>query len=366
MPIIVSKNGENARMINPSGFENEEYLQEYIHRNPETIPLYELEKDRKLFIVRREFPTNSGPIDALAIDDKGGIYVIETKLYKNPDKRQVIAQALDYGAALWKRFNDFNGFMEIIRQEITKNFQISFEEKIKDFFDLDDDLIEELITSMKNNLDDGNMKFIILMDSIDERLKDLILYVNSNSRFDIYAVQFEYYRYEQYEIIIPKTYGMEVRKDIPLKSASHRTIWDREGFEREIQALNQNIKSKVKILMDFALQEGCLDSWGTGRIPSFYFKIPRPHEHGKKVTVFNVWSDGYIQVGYWLKEIYKNEQEKIGEFYKEINKIDGISGDENQRRQHRLALDKISNEGLEKLKRAVIRLKNSFDVDTYN
>ncbi len=360
MTIIISKNGVNANTISPSGFENEDYLQEYIHKNPETIPLYEIEKDKKLFIVKREFRTNSGPIDALALDDKGEIYVIETKLYKNPDKRLVIAQALDYGAALWKRFNDFDRFMEIIREEVTKNFQVSFEEKIKDFFDLDDDLVEDVIRSMKNNLDDGNIKFIILMDSIDERLKDLILYVNSNSRFDIYAVQFEYYKYEEYEIIIPKTFGMEVRKSIPQRSVSQRFNWNREGFEREIQQLSPDIKSKIKNLLDFSLQEGCLDSWGTGKTPSFYFKISDPYNPGKKITIFNVWSDGSIQVGYWLKDLYKKEPEKIGKFYEEINNIDGISGDENQLRQHKLQLETISIESLEKLKQSIIKLKNQF------
>lgn len=42
-------------------------------------------------------------IDAVALDQNGDIYLIETKLYKNPDKRQVIAQVLDYGASLWTR-----------------------------------------------------------------------------------------------------------------------------------------------------------------------------------------------------------------------------------------------------------------------
>jgi hypothetical protein len=54
------------------------------------------------FLSDRAFPTNSGPIDALGINKDGEIYIIETKLYKNPDKRLVVAQVLDYGASLWQ------------------------------------------------------------------------------------------------------------------------------------------------------------------------------------------------------------------------------------------------------------------------
>ena len=91
MSIIISQNGKHARKIDQSNFDKEDRLQQYIHENPESIPIYELNEDKRLFVVQREFPTNSGPIDALAIDQDGDIYIVETKLFKNPDKRTVVA-----------------------------------------------------------------------------------------------------------------------------------------------------------------------------------------------------------------------------------------------------------------------------------
>ena len=103
MSIIISKNGKEAKKIDEQEIEKERDLQVYIHSNPEAIPVYEIQEDKRLLVVAREFQTKSGPIDALAIDKDGDIYIVETKLYKNPDKRTVVAQALDYGAALWKQ-----------------------------------------------------------------------------------------------------------------------------------------------------------------------------------------------------------------------------------------------------------------------
>ena len=73
MSIIISQDGKNAQRVDKSEFEKEGYLQNYIHENPESIPVYEIEEDKKLFVVAREFLTESGPIDALAIDKDGKI-----------------------------------------------------------------------------------------------------------------------------------------------------------------------------------------------------------------------------------------------------------------------------------------------------
>src|SRR3954453_21079153 len=115
MPIIVSKKGvARAVLVRKSSFGKEDNLQQYIHQNPEAIPIYDIQEDKRLFVAAREFATASGPIDALAVDKDGEIYVIETKLYANADKRRVVAQALDYGASLWKHFGDFPAFIRLL------------------------------------------------------------------------------------------------------------------------------------------------------------------------------------------------------------------------------------------------------------
>jgi hypothetical protein len=70
------------------------------------------------------------------------------------------------------------------------------------------------------------------MDAIDDRLKDLIVYINQNSQFDIYAVQMEYYKFEKYEIMIPKLFGVEVKKDPRISGNSDRKTktWREDEF----------------------------------------------------------------------------------------------------------------------------------------
>lgn len=65
MSIIVSKKGGTAQKVDKSDFEKENYLQQYIHNNLESIPVYDIQENKKLMVVKREFSTQSGPIDAL-------------------------------------------------------------------------------------------------------------------------------------------------------------------------------------------------------------------------------------------------------------------------------------------------------------
>ena len=214
MAIIISENGKNAKKLESAGFGLEDKLQQYIYDNPESIPVYDIREDIRLLILAREFPTNSGPIDALGVDQDGTIYVVETKLYKNSDKRLVIAQALDYGASMWRHATDFDDFSNTLETKVQQQFGIGLQAKLQEFFALDDEFAGTLLQNVPTNLSAGKFKFVVLMDQLHDRLKDLIIFINQNSQFDVYAVELDYYKHEQYEIIIPKLYGAEVKKDV--------------------------------------------------------------------------------------------------------------------------------------------------------
>lgn len=271
MAIIISNQGKNAVKVEKSSFDKEDYLQRYIYDNPESIPLYDIKEDIRLLILAREFPTNSGPIDAIGIDQYGELYIVETKLYKNPDKRTVISQALDYGAALWKHSNDFNEFLGILDNHTQKVFKLRTTDKLKDFFQLSDEEAESTIDKARTNLNNGVFHFVVLMDKLDDRLKDLILYVNQNSQFDIYAVELEYYKHDTYEIIIPKIFGAEVKKDITVSSSGgSRRKWTEEALlEDARQKLTNDEYRGFEQIYNFSKEHATEMRLGTGSYGSF-------------------------------------------------------------------------------------------------
>ena len=248
MAIIISKDGKDSQKLEARDFPNEDYLQKYIIENPESLPLSDIKENIRLLIISREFVTNSGPIDALAIDQEGQLYIIETKLYKNPDKRKVIAQALDYGASLWKNYGNYEDFFEKLDNDTQTHFKMSFDQRLKDFFGIDEDALESIHANISSNLKEGSIKFVILMDRLHRELKDLITFVNQNSKFDIYAVELEYYKHDEFEIMIPKLFGTEVKKTT---SANYERVGPRteeyhfDRFDEKARQLYEEIKKQA-------------------------------------------------------------------------------------------------------------------------
>lgn len=311
MAIIITKEGKHAQKIEQSNFEQEDHLQRYIYDNPESIPLYEIDEDIRLLILVREFATESGPIDALGVDAGGNVYIVETKLYKNPDKRLVVAQALDYGASLWRNGSNLSEFMNAINQSTQKHFNQTVNEKLKEFFGFEEEDIENFWKNVSANLNDGNFKFVVLMDQLHKRLKDLIVFLNQNSQFDIYAVELEYYRYESYEIIIPKLFGAEVKKDIAVKSSSGslRKTWTVELFwEDAKRRLSEEELNVIKKLYEFAKETADEITLGTGNASGSLNPKYKKISHRSFYTIF---SDGRVAINVG----YLNNQEQSERFY---------------------------------------------------
>lgn len=361
MVIIVSKNNKNAQKVKRSDIKEEAYLQKYIHENPDAIPIYEINENKRLLVVSREFPTNSGPIDALAFDQDGEIYIVETKLYKNPDKRKVLAQLLDYGAALWKHSYNFQDFFASINDEINDKFGIPLEQKLREFYDKDEDEITDFNDALMLNLERGNFKFIVLMDHLDDRLKDLVHYVNENSRFDIYPVELEFYKYENYEIIIPRLFGAEIKKKLTTRKASgKRYPWTEDTL---IEKLKEDQKDDYAYHMDlyeYLKNNSDEIKYGTGTRNASY--TPILNSISQTMFPFSIYTNGRIL----LKLSWSNFNEIFGEHIETLadytvselaeGKVDEVTKTQLLSRETRIQISDLKD-GAESIKRLFHKIK---------
>jgi hypothetical protein len=296
MAIIISKRGKNARKIDKMSIPKEDFLQRQIYENPECIPLYEYKEGVQLLILAREFPSGAGPIDALGIDKDGEIYLVETKLYKNPDKRLVVAQVLDYGAGLWQSYANSDNFIQKVDEVLGSESKTTVQDRIKEFFDLDDQESDDLVESVKRNLHDGRFKFVVLMDRLYEQLKDLIAFIDENSNFSVFAVELEYYEHENQEILIPKLFGAKIKNTG--RQPSDRLKWDEEKFLQKAreQTSQSEAYSILEKLLNFTKGNSDKLDWGTGaESGSFTFKLQNPKSESDYISLFTVWTSGNIR-----------------------------------------------------------------------
>lgn len=311
MAIIISKNGKNAIKLDKSNFDLEDHLQQYIYDNPESIPLYDIKEDIRLLILAREFGTDSGPIDALGIDKDGEIYLVETKLYKNPDKRTVVAQVLDYGASLWSHYRDFNDFIAQINNFTQKDFKQTLEQRLHDFYGITDEEIKILLDNSKHNLREGNFKFVVLMDHLHDQLKDLIIFLNNNSEFTVYAVELEYYKHQDFEILIPKIYGTEVKKDIGKNTI--KTIPTDEDIIKVFQNRpeQEKIKELINLFNDLREDRKEIENVSVAKTPkSITFYVTTSYQD--KISISLYIPNKEVKLDFWgTKKIDQSVRENI-------------------------------------------------------
>lgn len=219
MTLIIRKEGMTIR-LEKQPFENEAALQKYIYECPEAIPLDEVSPGAKLFVLAREFRTNNGPIDVLGTDQNGHPYIIETKLYKNPDKRLVLAQVLDYGAAIRTNPPSANLLLQTLREDAMKRHRDGPVERLRAFLESDTVSTEQHLAAIAQALSEGRFTAVVLMDRLSQQLRDLISFLNDNSRFQLLAVELDYYSHNGSEIVSPRLYGAEVRRNAGVKDGS--------------------------------------------------------------------------------------------------------------------------------------------------
>ena len=269
MSIIISKGGENARRLERTVIDQEEYLQQYIHRNPDTLPFDELKDDLRLLILAREFDTASGPIDALGVDADGEIYIIEAKLDKNADRRRIIAQALDYGAALWAHSEQLIAAMQ----------RSDWRVRLTEFLGGDEETVAAHLARIQENAKNGRFWFVVLMDRLDDRLRELISFINANSRFKVLGVELNFYRDGDLEIVIPNLYGADRAAEVVASAApsSASGRWDAASFMQTAEAqLPPEAVDQLRRLITWCEDKGADSGWGAkGPKGGFNPKFPQ-------------------------------------------------------------------------------------------
>jgi hypothetical protein len=323
MSIIVSRDGKNAKKLARAAIQQEDYLQRYIYDNPDCLPLEELKENLRLLVLAREFSTASGPIDALGVDGDGDIYILETKLYKNPDKRVVLAQVLDYGASLWRSYEDAEKFVATLDETVRQHFKMGLTEKLAEFFGGRDESVVDLLHNLRRNQSEGNYCFIVLMDRMDDRLKDLITFINQRSGFRVFGVELDFYKHDDNEIIVPSLYGAEVKKEgAGTTSGGVRRKWDEQSFfEAARNCLAGDGEANLRKLYKFSVENAASVSWGTGAKygsfnPRFTQVPPR--------SLYTVYSDGTFDLNFHWPDDTESCKQTIDKLKERLEKVAGL------------------------------------------
>lgn len=203
---------------------------------------------------------------------------------------------LDYGAGLWRAYarpGDFTTALEALAQA---TFKRSLAEQCQDHFEIDQDEAARLGEIAAVNASAGRFRFVVLMDRIDDDLKNLIAYVNANSQFAVLGVELEFYRYDTSMIVMPRLYGAETESR---SNASPVRIRDDAFFQQAAERQGPESVAVLRDLYAFSSSLATTVGWGRGAKGSF---SPR-FESVASRSMYTVYSHGRLILNFpWLCE----------------------------------------------------------------
>ena len=242
-PFLIDENasGESLRAIdNRERVYDETWLQELLRQHPDILPVAEIEPVfYPLIPIGREVVTETGAIDNLFISHRGYLVLVETKLWRNPQaKREVVAQAIDYGSSISKW--SYSRLNDVVRRH-TKRFE-NAELNLIDWVEHQCGPVEGgrefFEETVARNLRLGRFLIVIVGDRIRQSVVDLINYVNKYPHLatDIVLVELSCYRWKPEAdwplLVVP---AIVARTEIVERSVIQVTVKQDGAYQVEVR-----------------------------------------------------------------------------------------------------------------------------------
>lgn len=289
MKIVVrTSDGQGWHTVDSVGYEAEEELQKLLAESPSLIPVGDIREGASpLVAAAREVPTPSGgAIDVLACSSNGELTIVECKLAANSDRRQVLAQVLDYASDLWETsYDELNERVKkVAGQDLAR---LAGEAASEGSWNE-----EEFRQGVANALATGTFTLVIAVDEIDEHLRRMVRYLNLTGKpeFRLAALEMERFQSEGTEVLVPTVYSPHL--DPPGGS------WNDQRFYQACEAsLSPDVIAVIRDLHQWGKENVDSVEYGLGRKTgslNFYSKL-RDEQYA---YAFRVTSAGLLDLNY--------------------------------------------------------------------
>ena len=207
--------------IEISDDKDEKWLQKLLFNHPDILPTSEFDDSfEKLIPIGREVHTDSGNIDNLYISVQGKLVLVETKLWKNPEKhRTVVAQIIDYAKEVsrWNYEDLNNAIINASRQNFSDTVN-SLDQIIQPLVDTIGLSLNTFQENLIKNLQKGEFLLLIIGDKISPNLALLTESIKGTPGLDFKfgLIEIQLYKYSESDdwplLVIPDIVGRTVEK----------------------------------------------------------------------------------------------------------------------------------------------------------
>lgn len=347
----------------------EDWLQDLIHKNPHLYPIEnDLKSGVKIISLGREINCGAGYIDILLLTSDAELIVVETKLWKNPEKsRTVLAQIIDYVKELsnWS-FDDLNSAVTLSQTNSNNHKTKSLDEIIQ--FEFPHQNIIDFEERLIQNLNSGNIKLSIIGDKISPNLLLLSDTIQKapGLNFNITLIEIKLFEFEKYTILIPDIVGKTVeqtRAVVKIQYEKEKPKAEIKYFESErntskiskatfLSKCPDGIAAKIEKLIDkWESNNNLLIYWGTRG-----FSV-RKYTKDKYTTILDIFPDCISMIIQSLAQQSEIPENIYTEYLNSIFKIDGLKSAYNSKKRY-IYYKKVSASDLELIFESVDNLLN--------
>jgi len=305
----------------------EGWLQELIRKNPELLPVTEIEPAfAPLVSIGREVATTVGSIDNMFLSPQGYLTIVETKLWRNPEaRREVVGQVIDYAkdVSRWT-FEVLENKVRAYNQEYL-HLNIGVLDSLRQIEQIDEAEEQRVVDRISRNLRQGRFLLLVVGDGIRESVEEMTDFLQQTPQllFTLALVELQIYELgaegSKPLLVLPQIVArtreitravvrvegkaiesvyVEVDTEIKTEKQPGKrfTLTEQDFFEALSQSVNQGDVAFAHQIINDMQSRGCTIDW---KQASFVVKLPDPGGSGQELTLFVVTREGKVYVG-WL------------------------------------------------------------------
>ena len=278
--ILVRTPGVPWRSPDVRAYDNEAHLQALLAEHPELLPGVQEEAAA----VTELLVPDTGYVDLVVLDRHGTLTLVECKLASNPEiRRTVTGQVLAYASGLWK--------LPVHEFEKLWTSRHPTHHSPTDALGIDEDEVQGFQDALSATLEAGSFQLVVAVDEITDELRRVIEFTNSHTdeRTTIVAVELNYARVEDVEILLPRVFGSELAATKRVRRAEQG--WNEEALLAAIAKVAPEWESRFGDLMEHFRPRLDRYWYGQGTSPSVTAVAFEP-----KTYPFSIWASDTVSL----------------------------------------------------------------------
>jgi hypothetical protein len=256
---MLMREGSGEHLIAESELPLEKNLHDVLTQHPALLPDDDLALGQ-LVVVGRESSLTSGYADLVLVDDRGQLCLVEVKKAGNPDTRQVVAQLLDYAAALWgQTLAQFEKgvvmpYLDSLHhhdaEELVSHLGAAFDEP-----ETGEERAPAIVQRLEQTLETGDFTLVVAAPHVPLGVQRVLEYLNARGQ-RFYGLEVSYFKGPP-DCFVPRLVVMPPAAG-PSGGGATAPPLERESF---LQDVPDHVQAEVSEFLDSAQAAGADVVW---------------------------------------------------------------------------------------------------------